>query len=648
MLSLFVITDGTTTVDLMALNKNGWGIGIDSYTPGRAQMKDGGYWQDSPLATGRHLAYSVKGNVNDALTIKFSYRSHNEIIQEQERLDGLIEKAANYWQSEWADEPVYIKAQAQGESNPRYAIIYNITFPEYQDPYAQPFNTASPPYVADGIVLGIEHGAWTENAPGTGTAVAISHTKHSTASTTGVYVASARNDGLSHIYSFTGSFGSNLLSGATPYNLFSGTIAVGSICYFGSSYPFRGLILDLSTAMSSTTSYTLTWEFSDGAAGWPTIGSSPQGTPQLNSTGIIFVLLYPDYTWATETVNGVASKYWIRARVSAKTGTVTSARQQNRHVYSAVIPYVNVASTQITGSINALARIKTLITRIAAENPGSILFGIRDNDRGSSFTAYINVKTADNPSGVSVTTSTDTAYYTYSISPTGFLIRYTSISSTTFEERFNVQFTSAIANQFYGRFRLFVRVNIGNVGGTTQIRYKLYAPLTNPVVIATSTLAFTGQTKTITNPQTLIDLGYIQIPPTNLVRQSENFGSFAISIEAVTVNTYTLDFYDLILLPVDEWSGTFTSVAYTDVASATVDIDSITYPKYELRALQKTLAGTRIDKVLSAVYRNSASLPANTSTNIWFVQGDNIVGYDVNIAQIQISRQQRYLGLRSS
>jgi len=259
--SQFIITDGTTIIDLLELNRYGFGIGMESYTPGRRQLKGGGVWQDSPFANGRQLAYSAKENVNDAVTLQISYRSHNEIIQAQETIDLMIEKALAYWGTDWQDDPVYIKAQALGETNARYALIYNMSFGEYQDPFHEPYAlNGPPPYLANGIILGIERSVWLENAPGTGTAISLFHEDHTDETETGLTISNYRNAGLTHIYTHSGSFSSNLLSSSLPYNLFAATIAVGSLIYFGSPTPFFGISFDLSVAMSAS-AWTITWEY---------------------------------------------------------------------------------------------------------------------------------------------------------------------------------------------------------------------------------------------------------------------------------------------------------------------------------------------------------------------------------------------------
>ena len=51
-LAILKITDGATTIDL--LNKDS-GFLLSEWTPAIADFKDGGIFQNSPLATGRRL-----------------------------------------------------------------------------------------------------------------------------------------------------------------------------------------------------------------------------------------------------------------------------------------------------------------------------------------------------------------------------------------------------------------------------------------------------------------------------------------------------------------------------------------------------------------------------------------------------------------
>ena len=194
MFTEFLLTDGTISIDLLAGNKTGSGISIARYTPGRIQAKDGGVWADNPMAAGRRVVHRVQGNVSDVLEIQISHRAHNQIIQAQEELDELLEKAHDYWTTNWQSEPVWIQAQAQGETHRRYALVYGASWAEYPDPLHEPY--ASRRGAMAGIQLGLERSAWMNNAPGASTALATSNTEHTDEATTGVFVGNYIGIGL--------------------------------------------------------------------------------------------------------------------------------------------------------------------------------------------------------------------------------------------------------------------------------------------------------------------------------------------------------------------------------------------------------------------------------------------------------------------
>lgn len=654
--SQFVITDGTTVIDLLELGKYGFGIGIEAYQPGRPQLKDGGVWRDSPFVNGRQLAYSVKQNVNDAITLQFSYRSHNEIIQAQETLDLMIEKALAYWGTDWQDDPIYIKAQALGETNPRYALIYNMSFDGYQDPFHEPYAlTGPPPYLANGIVLGIERSVWLENAPGTGTAISFFHEDHTDETTSGLHIGNYRNAGLTHIYRYTGSFGSNMLSSSLPYALFSGTIAVGSIVYFGAPTPFFGLSFDLSVAMSAS-AWTITWEYSTAGATWTELDITSTYS-DFAGTGVQYIVWGHDdgsgvmemsesigAAWTTESVNSV-DQYWVRARVSALTGSATAPTQQTRQPYATAVPYAKTDSDQIDGTIDALSRLNLEAARVLQANyVNSVLIGLRSVDRGSNFTAYINLKTANNPTGISVSDEGSTVYTDTYKSPCGYVIRWTAGASESLAARAIITFSNTIAGDFYGRFRLFVRLNYTDTTGASLLRYRIND--------AGGETVRTG--RTVPLPATpsnyefyLADLGYISLPTTSLVKQSESVAGFAIAIDAYTINTKIIDLIDVFLLPVDEWSATISGGDQVNTYPL-FDVDSIVYPKQQLRALQRTANGSQIGRVMDVVANGEAILHVNAVQALWAIRKHGDAANLLYVDEVAGYRQQRYHNLRSA
>jgi hypothetical protein len=86
----------------------------------------------------------------------------------------MLEKAANYWATDWQDEPVWIEARASEETNLRYGLIVQGRIPEDENPFSQPFLQPMCESAMDRMTLVVERTHWTENQPGVGTAVELS------------------------------------------------------------------------------------------------------------------------------------------------------------------------------------------------------------------------------------------------------------------------------------------------------------------------------------------------------------------------------------------------------------------------------------------------------------------------------------------
>ena len=162
--TILEITDGTTTVNLLNI---GTGFHLTDWTPRIVGLKSGGIYQDSDIAPGRQLAFGVHGTANEVFNLNVSGQRQNELIKQTQDLLRMLEKARNYWLTRWQDTPVYLKAQSSCETNIRYALIHNYQFDHLDNPYAQPFFTASDIVAMDGLSLGIERGHWLGSVPGT-------------------------------------------------------------------------------------------------------------------------------------------------------------------------------------------------------------------------------------------------------------------------------------------------------------------------------------------------------------------------------------------------------------------------------------------------------------------------------------------------
>lgn len=172
-LAEFFITNGGSgiedTVDLLEL-KNGFCI--DSYTPGRLNLKSGGVFSDSPIADGRSMVDYSWATIIDTIEFRNVGSSTNSLSLASQIFDRLLIQAINY-EAKGGTSPVYLGRRVQGEGQISYAQIIAFTFGNDTDFFQQPFSSIfNRIRVGDNLTISIEHSAWMENPPGSFTEVA--------------------------------------------------------------------------------------------------------------------------------------------------------------------------------------------------------------------------------------------------------------------------------------------------------------------------------------------------------------------------------------------------------------------------------------------------------------------------------------------
>lgn len=170
------ISDGTTTVNLLT-GSGQTGFSLRNWDPAVIQPKGGGVFQDSPLAAGRRLVYAVDATAVEDLTVDINDYDQDGLIAQAQDLMRLLLKARAYQSTEFQDEPVWIRARSNCETNDRYALIINWAIPQLSNPYAQPFVSASEISTMDEISLQLERGHWRANEPGVGECVETSNSQ---------------------------------------------------------------------------------------------------------------------------------------------------------------------------------------------------------------------------------------------------------------------------------------------------------------------------------------------------------------------------------------------------------------------------------------------------------------------------------------
>lgn len=408
---------------------------------------------------------------------------------------------------------------------------------------------------------------------------------------------------VTHIYiDDGGAFSANLFPLALPTTLLPAVPAVNDALYIGSrtaiinSGLFTSLVFDLSSIVTFDTSYTILPEYYTGAA-WATLtlqdGTNP-GDGVFRNFGVNSMHWAPPANWATVAVNGVTG-YWVRFRVSALVGTMTPPVQQNRDIYSVVNSWVEAAATAVVGELPALTRLKlnnrsdkdgVLGSGLPQLFANRLQAGLRSYDRGSQFQAFINISDVQNPTGITISVGTNTAFANDVQAPTGRCAVYNPGGAEAMATRATIVFGPTIASHFFGAFHAALRVQrTSDVYTTFLVRLQ--------IVSGSGGVQTTTSAKYVlsTTQFEVLDFGLINIPAGQQLNATDYGDTSEIRIQVSAVNgTPNLNLYDLSLIPVDEsFVDGFDNALEIDSevgASGNVrklwDADSVTSPKVPL------------------------------------------------------------------
>jgi hypothetical protein len=372
---------------------------------------------------------------------------------------------------------------------------------------------------------------------------------------------------LTHIFNYDNggaSFSSNLKD-MQDFELFDAAPAVGDIMYFGAGAPFFAVMLNIITA--GDMGITAVVELSDGGATWTAGGGAFPVSAVDSYTGALKIQIDPDTNWATETVNGVANKYWMRVRITAVgSGTVPATHGGGGVPFTGTEPAVRISSEGIAGDQVALAimRIINQNNSDGAQPSTNVLIG--QKSRGlDNFLSRLNGG-GDMPTGWITGGNTDTTQTAASDAPGGFLERCTFATDQTMITRSGASTTDAnIIADYVGTYRVFVNCNqtAGNVGDVS-IRFVASVGSIDSITDTVS--------PTVTGHNILLELGEVSILQTKVLsgEVSTEYSSMTLLLQAsATSATPNLDIYDIVLIPIDElvvsaYSGEAQSLAVTD------------------------------------------------------------------------------------
>ena len=673
---VLAITDGTTRIDLLDLFK------LVEWTPQTAAPKGGGVWRDSPFLQGRQLVLHEYENIIDTFElVAIGGGSKDVLIENTQNLRRLLEKAVAYWVTDWQNDPVWIETRGICETNTRYAIIHDYRTPNDDNPFADPYVSSS---VFEDFTLILEHGLWTDQEPGTGVAVEIGASEDYDGRTLGnvdsagtftpttddeVYVANKRNvANLTDVYYYDAApvaWSANLMDAALPFAFLPAVPAVGDIVYYGidttlaDSGPFCSIVHDIGTAQVDLT---ITWEYWNGAWVALTVQDNTDASGAMtgdpfDTTGVNSIHWDQPTDWATVAINGITG-YWVRARVTAIGAAPSPPTQQNRDMYSVIWSYTDIDSSQIGGDIGAL--IKTTLDCVSfdrtlkdqtLEPVYKVVVGQRSLERGANFSAFINLSESQWPTGITITRANLTTFVNDPSSiddrPARFNPGGGLIAS---QNSVNVAISNTVASQYEGRFRVYVRVlTSATVTGYFGLQVDFFAGVNTNILLKSFDTVYNPQGNA--NEHVVFDIGVMNIPPDyNL-----DWGNLKIEINAETTvaTAVTMTYQDLILMPVDEWSGDFSTLDGLNYAGFEsgdyniLNIDSISNPKRYVQSVTTRKTSGLINSVFTPRSNDFANIPQGKDSRLWFLTyhvGDRSEIEEVS--KITLNKQQRYISMR--
>lgn len=460
-----------------------------------------------------------------------------------------------------------------------------------------------------------------------------------------------------------------------PIELLPVVPAVNDAIYFGcntggnNSGPFCSLVFDLSVAASATTSYAITWEYYHTDTTWHTltVNDNTAAGSAFGVTGVHTVHWVQPADWTTVAINTITG-YWVRARVSALTGTMTAPMQQNRAVYSITSP--NIEIDNVVGDLPALARaVVTMLSDcdgVGGSAPdlytNRLICGARSYERGPTFNAYLNASDEQNPLGVTVAAGDGTT--TFVVPGTdATVVSYTTgkrclhnptAAETTMKDIVTWTLSTLVARDYYGTFHTFMRGQQSGTKGDISVR----------LVITTGSggVSWTSETKQFvqTTDFQLIDFGRITLPVSSLFNSDELADSTSLTIQATAVSgTPNLYIHDLILIPTDEWAGDFTDTVNTAnstlINGKVLVIDSVSNPRKAIAAKLKSGSPSGLTSSLwNAVANGPLTLEPNTTQRLWFLTARTAaVGASPDwrsepyvCHSVQLYKNERYLSAR--
>lgn len=561
-LAVFRITDGEFTVNLL----DPAGFSITEWQPAIPAFKGGGTWGDSAFVDNSYPVFGVYENAEETLTVTMSASSANTAALKLQNLRRLLRQASVFWFGRLG--PVWLEARLHGEDNTRYAVLTYGHMPNDGVVFSQPGLQIAGAVTMAGLTIQLRRLHWTANLPGIGTDTGLQQTAtyngtifgtvdesgNLVPTTLGVHVSNKQNmANLTNIHNGTG--GSNLLNTPFPWVLFDGgsTVLFGIAASVANSGPFSSLVFNTSPATGDAV---ITWEYLSAAATWSALENVVDNTINFQQdtsiTGELSVnWRQPAFNAAASPGGGLPVGFWVRARISS--GTFSDEPEQTGHnIYTVTKPYFDIEVDQVDGDIPALASLDFIASSMAGNNfTTRIIGGIKTlRDDNVNFEPFINISSEQNPTGITVSSS---FFVSHILAATGIAAIDSAVLTETESTLATIVIDDSVAYNYAGKFRLILR---GRGGSGDSYAYAVIEETAQ----SGGTLAtFTTRKENLNEDGAdIIDLGLVNLPLAGKHPRYVRRGPGNIKISLIADNrgpdTESFTFFDLVFIPVDEWS----------------------------------------------------------------------------------------------
>lgn len=666
MTEILSITNGTDEVTLIGTNSTFRVIRTSGYAPGVATIRPN--WHEPALSDGRQLKSFQLNNIQDGFKLFMkSSIDQDTAAGELRSLIHLLMQAISYRPTDWASTPVYLKRKADAASNTEYALIEGFNLPGIGNPFSFLFKQLK----MNGLNLTLEMASWSDNPPGSQTAVPIGVVHSFNSNTYGNITAAGAADHttadevfISPAYSPSNitnvhiGTGSNLLNSSLPY----ATIGATGSTHFGvdtsvsKAGTFFNLIFDIGLAAAGT--FTLAWEYWNGST-WSGLTVIRDNTNSFANTGVNAISFLPPVDWIEVSPGGsLPTGWWIRCRV-ASGSLSTQPRQQNRKIYTCRWPHADLLTANITGDLPALAKITLINKSDEGSFPGtgygsSFFVGTRSLSRGSSFISQLNISDEHQPSGITITNHSGSA--SFADDPDGPTGREWSVSTTSAGLHIvSLLLDRTIANHYTGRFRMFLIPNDTNFISPEYWFAKVQVNINSSSGYLSGTTVYDSDYINMgTREYTPLDFGELHIPSTPGTNLKDIRFIITCRFYNSTASPMICQLGRLVLIPTDE-SAVFVSGdnSTVDIVNETnyLEIDS-TQGKSLVTAQLKSISNDDLITNWAVSSNGPLLVQANADQRLHILpiyysitDGGNIVP-PYTLYSIQLAARRRYMTMR--